>query len=221
MRNERPPALDAASRARVNAFYRSALERFGPGHSMAVWWASTAAQERRFEVLAEVGPWEGASVADVGCGLGDLFAFFEARGLAVRYEGFDINPAMVAAARAKHPHPRARFSLRDVAASGLPRRFDYAVASGTFNIRVRGHAAYMRAALEAMYARCRRAVAFNVLTPIPEGHPDRELMGRLYGNRLFFHARLEPLAAWCGRLARRVEVRTGYRDWDATLFLFR
>jgi trans-aconitate methyltransferase len=216
-----PPALDPASHERLDEFYGSALSRFGPRHSMAVWWASRQAQERRFEVLAEAGEWEGATVADVGCGLGDLFAFLEARGLSVRYEGYDINARMLEAARAKHPHPRARFARRDVAATGLPRRFDYVVASGTFNIRVRRHADYLRRALEAMYAGCRRAVAFNVLTPIPPGHPDEEMVRRLYGDRVFYHAPLSPLAAWCRRLARRVEVRTGYRDWDASLLLFR
>ena len=213
-------ALDATSRAHLHEFYRSALDRFGPGHSMAVWWASRKAQERRFEVLAEAGPWQGASVADVGCGLGDLFGFMEARGLGVRYEGYDINDRMLDAARAKHPHPRARFVHRDVVAEGFPRRFDYVVASGTFNVRVKRHAAYLRGAVEAMYAGCRRALAMNVLTPIAAGHPDEETVQRLYGD-LFYHTPLEPLVAWCRGVARRVEVRTGYRDWDATLLLFR
>jgi SAM-dependent methyltransferase len=218
----RPPRarLDPGSRERVNTFYTSALERFGPAHPLAVWWASVRAQERRFEVLCEAGPWEGASVADVGCGLGDLFGFLESRGLTVRYEGYDINPRMLAAARAKHRSPRARFSLRDVVASGFPRRYDYVVASGTFNVRVRGHGAYVRRAVETMYAACRRAVAFNVLTPIPEGHPDREFNDRMYGGT-FYHTHLEPLAAWCRRRAREVEVREGYRDWDATILMLR
>jgi SAM-dependent methyltransferase len=187
---------------------------------MAVWWASRKVQQRRFAVLAEAGSWQGASVADVGCGLGDLFGFLEARGLGVRYHGFDINPRMLEAARAKHAHPRARFFQRDVVARGFPRRYDYVVASGTFNVRVRRHAAYVRAAVEAMYRGCRRAAAFNVLTPIAPDHPDREIERRLYGD-LFFHAPVEPLVRWCHGLARRVEVRTGYRDWDATLLLFR
>jgi SAM-dependent methyltransferase len=212
--------LDAQSRGRVNAFYSTALARFGPGHPLAVWWATRWAQERRFEVLCEAGPWERASVADVGCGLGDLFGFLEERGLTVRYEGYDINPRMVEAARAKHPHARARFSLRDVASAGLPRRFDYVVASGTFNVRVRGHAAYVRRALEVMYAACRRAVAFNMLTPIPKDHPDRDFARRMYGDT-FYHARLPPLVAWCRGLARHVEVRTGYREWDATILMLR
>lgn len=212
--------LDPRSRARVNDFYSSALSRFGPAHPLSVWWATTRAQERRFEVLCEAGPWERASVADIGCGLGDLFGFLESRGLGVRYEGYDINPRMLEAARAKHPHPRARFSLGDVASDGLPRRFDYVVASGTFNVRVRGHAAYMRRALEAMYAACRRAVAFNMLMPIPKAHPDREFADRMFGDT-FYHTRLPPLVAWCRETARRVEVRTGYRDWDATILMLR
>ena len=215
-----PRQLDPRSRERVNAFYATALARFGPAHPLAVWWASTRAQERRFEVLCEAGPWEGASVADVGCGLGDLFGFLEARGLTVRYEGYDINPHMVAAARRKHPGPRARFSLRDVVQSGFPRRFEYVVASGTFNVRVRGHVAYVRGALERMYAACRRAVAFNVLTPVPVDHPDHEYAARMFGDT-FHHERLEPLLAWCRQRARRVEARVGYRDWDATILMLR
>ena len=215
-----PRRLDPRSRERVNRFYSTALSRFGPAHPLAVWWASTRAQERRFEVLCEAGPWQRASVADVGCGLGDLFGFLESRGLGVRYEGYDINPLMLAAARQKHRSPRARFSLRDVVSAGFPRRFDYVVASGTFNVRVRRHAAYTRRALEGMFAACRRAVAFNVLTPIPEGHPDRAFSERMYGDT-FYHSRLEPLVAWCRQRARRVEVRVGYRDWDATILMLR
>jgi SAM-dependent methyltransferase len=212
--------LDPRSQEHLTGFYRRALARFGPGHSMAVWWNSARSQGRRFEVLAEAGPWQGASVADVGCGLGDLFGFLESRGLGVRYQGYDLSPEMVAAARAKHPHPRARFELCDVVAAGLPRRFDYVVASGTFNVRVRNHERYLRQALEVMYAGCRRAAALNVLTPIPPDHPDAELIEKLYGD-LFYYVPLDTVLRWCGRVTPRVEARTGYHEWDATVFLHR
>jgi hypothetical protein len=126
----------------------------------------------------------------------------------------------VAAARARHPHPRARFEVRDVVARPLPRRFDYVVASGTFNLRVDDHEGYLRRAIASMYGSCRRAVALNLLTPVPPGHPDAEAMERLNGD-LFCHLPLPPLVEWCRGLARRVEVRTGYREFDATLLLFR
>jgi SAM-dependent methyltransferase len=212
--------LDGRSHDHLVHFYVTALKRFGPDHPLAVWWTSRRAQERRFEVLAEAGPWEGASVADVGCGLGDLFGFFGARGLRVRYSGYDINPAMIEAARTKYPHPRARFEVRDVLASGLPGRFDYVLASGTFNVRVSDHEAWMRDAVGTMYASCRRAVAINLLTPVPPDHPDCELLERLYGDT-FYHAPFEPLVEWCRARARRVEVRTGYRVWDASVLMLR
>ena len=212
--------LDAASRVRVNDFYARALRRFGPQAPMAVWWASQDTQRRRFEVLAEVGAWDGMRAADVGCGVGDLFGFLQERGLDVSYQGYDISPDMVAAARAKYPQGRARFELRDVVATGLPRRFDYVVASGTFNIRFNHHERYLRRALRTMYEGCSRAVAFNVLTPIPPEHPDAELIEKLYGD-LFHHVELEALLAFCRTLTPRIETRQGYLDWDATVFLFR
>jgi SAM-dependent methyltransferase len=216
--------LDPASRAAVTDFYARSLKQWGPQRTMAVWWASPRTQARRFSVLAEVGAWEGRSVADVGCGVGDLFGFLEARGLNVRYHGYDINPAMVEAARAKYPHPRARFELRDPLARGLGRRrYDYVVASGTFNIRYKhGHDRYLRRAVAGMFAACRRAAAFNVLVPIPAAHPDAAVMEALYGeDDVFHHVDLEALLAECRRLAPRVEARTGYLDWDATVLLFR
>jgi SAM-dependent methyltransferase len=189
-----------------------------------VWWGSARTQARRFAVLAEVGPWHGRSVADVGCGVGDLFGFLEARGLQTRYYGCDISPGMVAAARARYPHPRATFEVRDLLARGLGRRrYDYVVASGTFNVRYeREHDRYLRGAVAAMFAACRRAAAFNVLLPIPPGHPDAAAIEALYGNESFFHkVDLEAVLAECRRLAPRVEARTGYLAWDATVLLFR
>jgi SAM-dependent methyltransferase len=216
------PRLDPASRKAVTEFFEKSLARHGSGSTLAVWWGSQRTQHRRFSVLAEIGPWQGRSVVDIGCGVGDLFGFLEARGLRVRYRGYDLSARMVAAARAKYAHPRAAFEVGDPLAEGLASRSaDYVIASGTFNVHYRDHAAYLKRAVAAMFDACRRAVAFNVLTPIPPEHPDAALMDQLYEAQLFQHVDLEALLAECRRLAPRVEARTGYLDWDATVMLFR
>jgi hypothetical protein len=42
----------------------------------------------------------------------------------------------------------------------------------------------------------------------------------MYGDT-FYHSPLEPLVAWSRERARHVEVRVGYRDWDATILMLR
>jgi len=201
------------------ALFRKALARYGPRHPQALWWANTATQQRRFEVLAEVGSWEGAAVADVGCGLGDFFDFLEGRGLSVSYRGYDVSPEMIAAARGKHPHPRARFELRDIVARPLARRFDYVVASGTFNIRVPDHEAYLRRSLLAMYRACRRAMAVNVLRPVPLPEGASEIVAWCAD---FYYA-IEPgdLLAGCRQLSPDVEIREHYLAGESTVFVRR
>ena len=210
--------MDAVSRRRLVELYERSLQRHGPT-ARAVRWTGEASQRTRFDVLFQVGPWEGAAVADVGCGVGDFFAYLRRRGAVVRYTGYDIVPAMIEAAREKHPEPEARFEQRDVLEAGMGGRFDYVVASGTFNIRIDDHDAYLRRMLAAMYGACRRAMAVNVLTPL---RSEPEKTGLLAWCADFYYA-VEPavLAGWCRQLSPAVELREGYVEGECTVFVRR
>jgi trans-aconitate methyltransferase len=182
----------------------------------ALKWADETGQRERFRQIAEVGPWDGASVADVGCGLGDLFGYLREQGHDVRYAGFDLSRRMVAAARRKYRHPSARFEVRDILADGLGGRFDYVVASGTFNLKLPDHDRFLRAMLAAMYRECRRAVAFNVFHP--------------YANRAwatlvdwagYYAVPRARILTWCRRLSRAVEIRPGVGERESTIYVRR
>ncbi len=206
------------NRENLVAFYEADLARYGPEDARSLHWVSSRTQSARFEVLYQVGPWDGVSVADVGSGLGDFVGFLQAKGHTIKpgpgpaptfnaesaeyaekrgkeenknsassassassalnkgdaassalnlgrgevwYDGYDVSPGMVQAAQRKCP--QAAFHLRDVLEQGFVGGPDYVVASGTFNIRVEDHERWFRAMIEAMYAACRRAAAFNFL----------------------------------------------------------
>lgn len=204
--------MDPASRQRIVKLYEASLKQHGPTvHALR--WTGTRSQQTRFEVLAEVGPWEGASVADIGCGLGDFFGFLRSRGHTVHYTGYDITPGMIDAARTRFPDANARFELRDILTDGMGAEFDYVVASGTFNIRVADHDAFLRQMLAVMYAGCRRAVAFNVLQPAP--YPDWP------GSEMYYDIAAEEVVAYCRTLAPCVELREGYLPFDSTVYMYR
>jgi SAM-dependent methyltransferase len=158
--------MDHESRAQLTQMYRYSLDRHGPT-ARGQRWASERTQRERFRLLAEIGAWARRSVADVGCGVGDFLGFLRGAGWrGGRYDGFDIVPEMVRAARTKQHGRGGRFEVRDVLAEGFPRRYDYVVASGIFNLRIDDHDRFLRDMVGAMYAACRAGIAFNVLQPL-------------------------------------------------------
>jgi SAM-dependent methyltransferase len=207
--------LDPWSRRKLIATYERGLRRHGPT-VRALKWNDAAGQRERFRLIAEVGPWPAASVADVGCGLGDLFGFLVGEGHDVRYVGYDLSRRMVAAARARYADPRARFQVRDILAEGLGGRFDYVVASGTFNLRVADHDRYLQGMLRAMYGACRRAVAFNIF------HPYRDCRWEELASQVgYYSVPRSTIRRWCRRLSPRVEIRPGPRERESTLYVRR
>ncbi len=73
----------------------------------------------------------GSRILDAGCGPGRVGAELAARGHVV--VGVDIDPALVAAAKADHPAPTwlvADLASLDLAAEGFPEPFDAAVIAG-------------------------------------------------------------------------------------------
>ena len=205
--------LDLASKRKITSLYERSLRQYG--HTVrALRWNSEHSQRARFAVLLEAAlavGWNGASVADIGCGLGDLYGYLQERDIQADYTGYDIVTAMAAAAKEKYP--AGRFAVRDILQDGLGGEFDFVVASGTFNIRVAQHDRFLRRILAVMYAGCRRAVAFNLLAL----SPFREISG----NELYYEAEPEDILTYCRTLCDRVELREGYLAWDFTVFMYK
>lgn len=173
---------------------------------LAVDWGSEASQRARFEVLTAIGPLGHSRVLDVGCGLGDLWPFVKALAPSVDYEGWDINPRMVAAAAARFPE--ARFRTVDIAAGDAPgERVDWVLASGIFYLR---DEAFLASAVERLFARCRRGVAFNTLSAWARQREPGE-----------FYADPARVLDVCRALGGRVTLRHDYLPHDFTVYLYR
>lgn len=126
-------------------------------------WASAASQEARFAVLADHVDLTGKSLLDVGCGLGDLWAYLRRRRIDVDYFGIDILDKMVLAARKRHPE--ARFEQADIFAYGsLPDDgYDVVFCSGAFNLNLGNNLEFLPAAIAHLRRLARQYVVFNLL----------------------------------------------------------
>jgi SAM-dependent methyltransferase len=180
-----------ATLAAMRRRYEGWLAEHGPESSRAVGWVHPDLQTVRFDVLARVMEGdEPVSVADFGCGTGALFAHLAAREAPPplrAYTGYDLVPAMVAAARTAIDDPRARF----VVAGEVTEDADYVLASGAFTIRPGmgddEWAGHVRATLGGLWERARRGMAFNLLARGTRVEPDA------------FSADPQEWAQWCMR----------------------
>ncbi|HZP81036.1 MAG TPA: bifunctional GNAT family N-acetyltransferase/class I SAM-dependent methyltransferase [Chthonomonadaceae bacterium] len=191
------------------AYYTERLERYGLDHR-ALDWGSRASQERRFAILAEIGPLHNASLLDIGCGLADYYAYLTQRGVPVRYTGMDITPAMIAAATKRFPEQR--FVVRDILADAGKRpeeleRADYVSASGLFTFT---NERFLQEAVRVMFAYCRKALAFNALSAFaPQQEP-----GEFYADPL-------ETVRFCRTLTPWIVLRHDYLPHDFTVTLYR
>jgi len=129
-------------------------------------WASAASQHARFEVLADSVELAGRRLLDVGCGLGDLWAFLKRRGVEVEYVGVDLLEKMVEAARRRQPD--ATFVHADLFDPAAPcpfaaQSFDVIFCSGIFNLNLGNNLAFLVSAVRRLMAMSRREVVFNLL----------------------------------------------------------
>jgi len=132
------------------------------GHDV-VDWSDAEAQRKRFAVLADNVPLAGKSLLDVGCGLGDLWAFLKQRRLEVDYTGVDIVAEMVRAARARHPN--ARFVHGDIFADNpfAPGSFHVVFVSGTFNLNLGNNREFLPGAIRTLLEITSEFAVFNLL----------------------------------------------------------
>jgi SAM-dependent methyltransferase len=193
--------------ARLRRFYALRMD-VHEGLAQGDGWGSRELQRRRFEVLVEAldeATLRTASILDVGCGTGDLIPFLVERGWQGRYAGVDALPDMIARARAQHPeHAFEVARIEDLV--DLP-MFDLVVASGIFAVFT---ADEMQAAIPLLFARARRALAFNCLSAWAHVQQD----GELY---------LEPAVAlaWSRASSSRVVLRCDYLPNDFTMYVRR
>lgn len=188
----------------VLRYFDERLDAYGPCVH-AVDWVSEGSQLVRFRALTAIGSLDGASVLDVGAGLGDLAGFLETHHPTARYEGCDVNPRMVEHARRRYP--RARFFVADPLAGDVDGTWDWIVASGIFHLR---DEEFLRAMAATLFARARRGVALNMLSawaPVQDG-------GQYYADAA-------AVLAWCRTLTSRVVLRHDYLPHDFTVYLYR
>jgi hypothetical protein len=207
-----PSPVGDAQRRAVVAHYEAALRRHGPT-ARGMDWKDEASQRLRFSVLCEVCDLRGRSLHDLGAGAGHLYDHLREAGLEVDYSGSDLSAEMVEAARRRHPG--VRFECGDVLRHGPVARWDVLVCSGPFHVKLGcpddAWRALVEETLRRMWAACRVAIAFNLLTDLVDFRsPD-----------LFYQDPGTTLAFCRRELSRFVALRHDYPLHEYTVYVHR
>lgn len=191
----------------VTDFFRWHVRIFG-NDWRALGWQSRQTQYSRFAVLAQIGSLEHTRVLDVGCGLGDLYAYFQTQRLPVDYTGYDLLPDMVE--RARRRFPKVRFEVRDVLQDLGDERFDYILSSGAFNVNFGENIRAIQQVLRRMVAQCTQGVAINFLKRTVGASDDP----------IFHYYDPQAMLAFCQTICPCAQLYEGYLPNDFTLYLY-
>lgn len=181
---------------------------------LVVGWLSNAEQQLLFTLVSYYHrPTE--SVLDIGCGRGDLYGYLQERNPneTIKYAGVDYNPNMIEIAKKKWP------GVTVVAGDALNleriEEYDWVMASGVLNLKDSVDMfEYGKQLIDIMYSKCKRGVAFNILTDLPDDVSDSDR------NALFVH---DPVK-WLDHLLKtynKVICRTDYMLGDCTFYIFK
>lgn len=177
-----------------------------------VGWSSSQTQTARFNVFLNL-LLSAESILDVGCGVGDLFAFLRGHGYRGSYTGVDIINSNCQTAESRYKE--ADFIPANVLEWKTDKKYDYVVASGIFGIKSSASIweSNTTESLVKMFSMCKIGVLANFLSK----YADVE-------NDYSYHVSVGKIADICAEnLTKNFQIQHDYSEKgnDFTLIALR
>jgi cyclopropane fatty-acyl-phospholipid synthase-like methyltransferase len=183
----------------------------GANDAERVGWGSKESQEKRFNVLMEIGDLDKKSILDVGCGLGACFDFLIKRYPNLVYTGLDMNFNMIKNAQKKYPG--IEFLNIDISSNIKAlnnRKFDYVFLSGALNLSEDGHEKNIKKIITVIYDLANKGVAINFLSIFSDYYSPGE-----------YYANPEFILKMAFSITSKVVLRHDYMNHDFTIYLYK
>lgn len=189
--------------------YEGRLKEFGPVQKSLGWLKGR--QRFRFFYLQEIERFSpDDSVADIGCGYGDLFNHLKESGWKGEYVGIDIVPGLIKEAKVKYP--KASFLLTDIIEDNYTKKSDWIFSSGALTSKTEevDSSLHLETMLKKMFSLCNKGVAVNFCSPFVEFESD-----------VNFHPDITKLLQIISKLTKRFSLRHDYMPYEFTLYLYK
>lgn len=195
----------------IGTHYRRLLAEHGDS-PQAVQYSCIQSQERRFELLADIGDLRNKRILDFGCGTGQLGSYLERNGIEIEYFGTDIVQEFLTLCRSKFPKGRfeefSRLSQMN---------FDYIFIGGVFNNKMANNQAFYQETIRKLFPMCRLGISFNMMSAYVD-YQDSALFYEYPENVFGFIKRdITPFVT----LRNDYEVKPGVVPFDFTVYAYR
>jgi SAM-dependent methyltransferase len=167
----------------------------------------------RFHQLTSEWNLKGAHILDVGCGFGDFVNYLRFIGVSdFTYTGVDLVGEFVAEGKKRHPGGNIRFIQGDFLSSGCDDSFDYAIASGTFNLKMEGVDGYehIRRNMEKMFGLSAVGIGIDFLSDKVD-----------FAHAHNFNSAPEKILSLAYALSRNLVLKNSYFPFEFSLQLYK
>lgn len=195
----------------VDDYYTEKVQAFG-ATPRGVDWNSVESQHLRFDVLTNVIDTDAPfSVLDYGTGFGAMYEYMMPKYKAFEFIGYDISEAMIAEAKKKFAGENTWWTTELSAG----RSYDFAIASGIFNVRLNNNDAdwkkYIFDTITKLNTLSVKGFSFNLLTK----YSDREYMK----DYLYYADPLELFDFCKVNFSKRVALLHDYPLYEFTIIV--
>ena len=204
-------SLSDDDRARLIALYEDRLDEFG-NDVRTVGWGSREDQILRFDQLCREQEIKGRRILDVGCGLGDLVPYLDARsGGDFQYSGIDLSSRLVEQARVGFGGDNRVFYCGDILDPDFRDKpdmavFDLVFLSGALSFRVDDNIAFAKSMIKYLFALCTETLSLNFLSTHVDSQENKN-----------FHYDPSEMFAYAKSLTPWVTLYHDYPLWEFTL----
>lgn len=169
-------------------------------------------QEIRFKELVSEFNLENKSILEFGCGFGDINKILKSKYKCYEYLGIDLVESFIKAGNRVYNSPNIKLECADFLSKSFSTKFDYVIASGIFNIKLKGINNYdfIKASIEKGFNLCNEALAFNFLTERVNFKDDD-----------FFYINPEKVLEIAYRYSKRVILKNDYMPFDYTIIIYK
>jgi SAM-dependent methyltransferase len=169
-------------------------------------------QDIRYDILTSFYECEGKRFLDIGCGFGDLNKILAQKCRNYQYLGLDLSDEFIGKAREIYTGSNIRFVTAEFLEYEFAEKFDFIIASGVFNYKLKDidNYRFIESALEKALDLSVDGLAFNFISDKVD-----------YRYEELFYSSPEKILGMAYRFSRNVILRNDYMPFEFSLCIFK
>lgn len=190
--------------------YNQRLSKYGYSPQSLGW--TKGKQDIRFDILTSLYNFENKSILDIGCGFGDLNKILSVKAKEYWYNGIDIVGELLEIGSEIYKGENIIFQQGEFLNMKFNKNFDYAIASGIFNHKLKDGNNYdfIKSSIEKGLSVVRDGIAFDFLSDKVN-----------YKNDNNFYSSPEGILSLAYEYSRNVVIRNDYMPFEFSIFIFK